>query len=303
MGVLKAYLQEAKKLSKSSQAITIGPNVGHPDTPVVGEDVAIHVKNGDRVRINQPDSEYHGKRGTVTRTNAVSRGTVSHHVRIDGENGSRVFSTHNHRLIKEDVASEAGIDESVEESTIGPIKKGAFHRWLGKSPDAKITAADIAKGKAAGGHAAEMATFAQNFGHIGEAHDHEKFKPGDIGDIDLPGHHLHGHTVTMVTPHSIEVRGSDKVSHIVSKFGSSYRVPTGSFKKHVIREETLYENFRELAKHANPNISYPGVEKMGQVKEETITEAGVNPNHDAAALHMKNKLKRSMRRHINSQKK
>lgn len=43
--------------------------------------------------------------------------------------------------------------------------KGAFHRWLGKSEDQPITAADIAKGKAAGGHAAKMATEAQNFSH------------------------------------------------------------------------------------------------------------------------------------------
>lgn len=47
---------------------------------------------------------------------------------------------------------------------VGHIEKGAFHAWLGKSEDEPITAADIAKGKAAGGHAAKMATFAQNFG-------------------------------------------------------------------------------------------------------------------------------------------
>ena len=45
------------------------------------------------------------------------------------------------------------------------VKPGAFHAWLGKSPDEPITAADIAKGKAAGGHAEKMAIFAQNFGH------------------------------------------------------------------------------------------------------------------------------------------
>jgi hypothetical protein len=48
------------------------------------------------------------------------------------------------------------------------VKKGGFHAWLGKSPDEPITAADIAKGKAAGGHAEKMAIFAQNFGHVGE---------------------------------------------------------------------------------------------------------------------------------------
>lgn len=43
------------------------------------------------------------------------------------------------------------------------LNKGAFHRWLGKSEDEPITAADIAKGKAAGGHPEKMAIQAQNF--------------------------------------------------------------------------------------------------------------------------------------------
>jgi hypothetical protein len=47
------------------------------------------------------------------------------------------------------------------QEAIGPIKKGAFHAWLGKKPDEPITAADIAKGKAAGGHPAKMAHFAE----------------------------------------------------------------------------------------------------------------------------------------------
>ena len=42
------------------------------------------------------------------------------------------------------------------------VRKGGFHKWLGKKPDEPITEADIAKGKAAGGHAEEMATFAEN---------------------------------------------------------------------------------------------------------------------------------------------
>ncbi len=45
---------------------------------------------------------------------------------------------------------------------IGKIDHGAFHRWLGKSEDEPITDADIEKGKAAGGHAAKMANFAEN---------------------------------------------------------------------------------------------------------------------------------------------
>jgi hypothetical protein len=72
-------------------------------------------------------------------------------------------------------------DESVlpqvEESTIH-VKKGAFHAWLHKDPNAPITAADIAKGKAAGGHAAKMATFAQNFGHVGEETELDEARRG-----------------------------------------------------------------------------------------------------------------------------
>ncbi len=42
------------------------------------------------------------------------------------------------------------------------VKKGAFHRWLGKPEDEPITNADIEKGLKAGGHAAKMANFARN---------------------------------------------------------------------------------------------------------------------------------------------
>lgn len=44
---------------------------------------------------------------------------------------------------------------------IGPIHKGAFHRWLNKRPGEPITAADIQRGLKAGGHAAKMAAFAK----------------------------------------------------------------------------------------------------------------------------------------------
>jgi len=50
---------------------------------------------------------------------------------------------------------------------IGPIKHGAFHEWLGKSPDQPITDADIERGLKAGGHPAKMAEFARNIGHAG----------------------------------------------------------------------------------------------------------------------------------------
>lgn len=43
------------------------------------------------------------------------------------------------------------------------IRKGLFRKWLGKKPDAPITAADIAKGKASDDpHVIKMATFAAN---------------------------------------------------------------------------------------------------------------------------------------------
>ena len=46
--------------------------------------------------------------------------------------------------------------------TIGPIKKGAMHKDLGKAPGAKITSKDIATEKAKGGVQAKRAVFAQN---------------------------------------------------------------------------------------------------------------------------------------------
>jgi hypothetical protein len=43
------------------------------------------------------------------------------------------------------------------------VRKGKFHKWLGKKLDSPITAADIAKGKASGDpHVVKMATFAAN---------------------------------------------------------------------------------------------------------------------------------------------
>lgn len=45
------------------------------------------------------------------------------------------------------------------------VKKGGFHKWLGKSEDQPITAADIAKGlKSDDPHVKKMAQFAKNFG-------------------------------------------------------------------------------------------------------------------------------------------
>jgi hypothetical protein len=45
------------------------------------------------------------------------------------------------------------------------VRKGGFHKWLGKKEGEPITAEDIARGKAAGGHAQKMAQFAENAKH------------------------------------------------------------------------------------------------------------------------------------------
>ncbi len=43
------------------------------------------------------------------------------------------------------------------------LKKGAFHKWLGKDPEEPITDADIAKGLASDDpHVNKMAQFAKN---------------------------------------------------------------------------------------------------------------------------------------------
>lgn len=55
---------------------------------------------------------------------------------------------------------------------IGPIKKGGFHRWLGKPQGAPITESDIHEGEAAGGHAAKMANFAENAKHWNHSKPH-----------------------------------------------------------------------------------------------------------------------------------
>lgn len=47
------------------------------------------------------------------------------------------------------------------------IKKGAFHKWLGKSEDADITQEDIDKGlNSKNKHVRKMAQFAKNMQHI-----------------------------------------------------------------------------------------------------------------------------------------
>lgn len=62
------------------------------------------------------------------------------------------------------MAAGSNLMKSRSKIKIAPSKKGAFHRWLGKPEGAPITEADIRKGLAAGGHPAQMANFARNFG-------------------------------------------------------------------------------------------------------------------------------------------
>jgi hypothetical protein len=72
----------------------------------------------------------------------------------------------------DDAQAETGLDtagtyhnKKLDEAAFN-VKHGAFHRWLGKSEDSKITSSDIKKGLAAGGHAAKMAEFAKASKHF-----------------------------------------------------------------------------------------------------------------------------------------
>lgn len=68
--------------------------------------------------------------------------------------------------------------EPVEESS--DIKKGAFHKWLGKPEDEKITAADIDKGlKSKDAHVRKMAQFAKNMEESVEVEEGKSFKRND----------------------------------------------------------------------------------------------------------------------------
>lgn len=80
-------------------------------------------------------------------------------------------------------ATDSGDEEEFDSNSDleEDIKKGAFHRWLGKSEDAPITAADIQKGlNSRDPHARKMAQFAKNMQHIHEfAEDPaSKMQPG-----------------------------------------------------------------------------------------------------------------------------
>lgn len=54
----------------------------------------------------------------------------------------------------------------LQTAALGPVDKGGFHRWLGKSEDQPITEADIKKGLASDDpHVRKMANFAKNARH------------------------------------------------------------------------------------------------------------------------------------------
>jgi hypothetical protein len=73
--------------------------------------------------------------------------------------------------------------EPVEESR--DIKKGAFHKWLGKSEDDKITQADIDKGlRSNDAHVRKMAQFAKNMEESVEVEEGKSFKRNKDGDVD-----------------------------------------------------------------------------------------------------------------------
>jgi hypothetical protein len=136
------------------------------------------------------------------------------------------------------IIKEAVLD--VQE-TIGHIKKGAFHKWLGKSEDEPITAADIKKGKAAGGHAAKMAVFAQNFGHVQEAYEH------GVGDVVSVHQHKHGvdmghygkFNVEKVTKTHVHVYNHKQKSTMVFNKNSGRGI--GEHDTLMLKEETLTE--------------------------------------------------------------
>jgi hypothetical protein len=178
-------------------------------------------------------------------------------------------------------------EETVDESEIGPIKKGAFHAWLGKSEDQPITAADIAKGKAAGGHAEKMATFAQNFAE--ETID-EAIKRGDTVKVRDASHHLYGKTGVVKTANSVESRNSGKVSHIITVDGGDHRVPTNAVGK--VHEETDLIGEGELSEGHKLVDEKTGKEiKVGEKRKDFRGDmhkvmALHPPRHEASSGHV-----------------
>ncbi len=106
----------------------------------------------------------------------INHGNDKHSIKVDGMKAHKGFLSHPqaaalYKSLSIDSPNESvnsygkvvGIlDMNILES-IEDIKKGAFHRWLGKSPDEKITDEDIEKGlESDDEHVRKMAEFAKN---------------------------------------------------------------------------------------------------------------------------------------------
>lgn len=169
--------------------------------------------NTEKTRHTRPkNSEYHWRQ--------ISKDSLRANKRSAG------ISNAVRRLTKEEIE----LDEA--------IKKGAFHRWLGKSEDQPITAADIKKGLAAGGHAAKMANFARNTDHIGEAVDpaKENAKREWLGKFE--GHvRKAGSRVEWAVAHMLHGDG-----HTPESAAAKYlKMPINANKKQKVKEEVVTE--------------------------------------------------------------
>lgn len=117
------------------------------------------------------------------------------------------------------------------------IKKGAFHKALGKSMGSPITAKDISKGKKAGGHEKKMAIFAENakrWHHKGEHHmkkkhhtmknhpahkgkHHEGIYPHHMHPNHMKGHLVTGHETVGHAPMLHEPHAGPEKPVMISK--------------------------------------------------------------------------------------
>ena len=145
-------------------------------------------------------------------------------------------------------------NEEVVNEKIGHVKKGAFHAWLGKSPDEPITAADIRKGLAAGGHAAKMAEFAKNIAHVGEEVVNEVSKKTlsnyvSGAMLDYGTHARKGMAAALLKKSDAEhdkkiekrIRG---VAHALTRLSNQYGL-NDRLRKKAVKEEAVNENFAD----------------------------------------------------------
>jgi len=129
------------------------------DTHMGGRQVTHHyLGHGHTLHMHYDAADMHKEKGPkFTMSKTAHQNPVHHHLAEEAE-------LHEHLMT----------EEQLDEAAFEGIKKGAFHRWLGKSENQSITTADIKKGLAAGGHAARMANFAKNAKHHFEEVDLEE---------------------------------------------------------------------------------------------------------------------------------